>query len=231
MKRSIFIAIGLTMATLCLGSCTKEKIVAPVVPKAMVSGVVNAWRCDVGDCINNPGDVRYSVRTGRSAIVKLVRADNCCTTFGATDDSSAYEIRTAKGEYYIVVETPYARPDTFFDISLTADTAIDLDFVYEVQTPDTINILCVYENADDTMNQSVERQYVLSFNQWIGDMLNLDAMTKHSFDLYTPTVYIEYRIPVRPEYAPWQVEEKVHDVWGGMPRNMSFYTDTYICLD
>lgn len=231
MKRSLSIAAALAFTAICLGSCTKEKIVAPVVPKATVSGVVYAWRCDVCDWINNHGDVRYSVQTGRSATVKLVRADNCCTTIGATDDSSVYEIRAAKGEYNIVVETPYARPDTLYDITLTADTIIDLDFIYETQTPDTISIWCKYDIADDTMYQSVERGYIYSFNQWIGNMLKVDSMVRKVYGQFPPVIFMEYRIPTQPEYAPWQVEEKVHYVWGGMPDNMSFATDTYICLD
>jgi hypothetical protein len=232
MKMAFRAAFVLAVAALWLGSCTKEKIVAPVIPQATVSGVVNAWWCGIGDCVNNTGDVRYTVHTGRSATVKFVREGNCCTTFGGTDDSSVYEIRTAKGNYFIVVETPYAHPDTLYGVTLTADTVIDLDFVYETQTPDTIGIWCEYASPDDTLDQSVELAAIRDFNQWIGDMLDVDSMGRRTYTLSPPEIIMEYRVPVRPAYAPWQVEEKAQDLWAAlMPDNMSFTLDGYICLD
>lgn len=232
MKSIIRTVVMLAVAAGWLGSCTKEKIVTPVVPQATVSGVVNAWRCGIGDCLNNYGDVRYTVSTGRSATVKFIREGDCCTTVGGTNDSSIYEIRTVKGNYRIVIETPYAHPDTFYGVTLTADTVIDLDFVYETQTPDTIGIWCEYASADDTLDQSVELTAIRNFNQLIGNMLDVDAMARRTYALSPPTIFMEYRVPVRPAYAPWQVEEKAQDWWAAMmPDNMSFTVDGYICLD
>jgi hypothetical protein len=222
-----FIAVGL--------SCTKEKIVevSAEPPTVTVTGKVCAWYCAVGDYLNNSGpEHRYTVNTGLPATVKFVRNETCCTFSGQTDDSSQYVAKPEVGDYFAVVETYHAHPDTIMGISLTKDTVIDFDVVYEMAVGDTVYITYSYGTADDSAGYAAEWYYVDMFNTWIGDMLDLPNTERVFITLLDPNLFVEYHIPVKPEYAAWQVWDKslMIMLFYDLPDNFDFNVARYYCM-
>ncbi len=232
-KAILILSSILGIIAICI-SCTDEKIIKYEEPTVTVTGKVCGWRCAVRDPVNNSGsEHRYSVYTGLPATVKFVREDNCCTFSGQTDDSSVFSVTPEIGAYFAVIETRHCHPDTAYDISLANDTTIDFDIVYEYLTHDTVFIEYFYPDSAESLGYETEWLYVYSFNDWVGDMLNLDG-AERIFDTvaYTDWLLVTYHIPTRPEYAPWQVDDKamraLHNQ--GLPESFHFYVDHYFCM-
>lgn len=157
------IAILVLIVTGLLASCTEERVIVQHVDDdtVQIQAQVLAWWCGVGDLINNWGDRRFTPATGDSAKVTFIR-DNGFMSWQFTDDSSQVEFLLSKGAHIIVVETPYSRPDTFFNFHLSQDTSINLDIVYDTALKEYIGCVFHYATVADTLGIQGELD-VLSF--------------------------------------------------------------------
>lgn len=248
------------LSALSVNSCTEKKYVnQPITDSSHVHGIVRAWRCAVGDVLNNPQDpsrLRYSVYTGEPAAVTFVR-DNGFTSIVETDDSSEFDVYLSAGSHKIVVKSGYTFPaDTFYNIQLKpGDTTLVLDIVYAVLDP--LNITCVfsYPTIEDTLSTESEWDVIRELNQrsYIGGkplpVFNFDQVALPSElrrvhqSAYTSHVYVTYQLPIRREYQGygkmWNVSEANNlllriiegDTTGFFLDNFSLYpSGSYACM-
>ncbi len=258
--RSSAMAAVFIMAALSLNHCTEKKhINQPITDSVHVHGTVRAWRCRVGDVINNnpldPSKLRFSVRTGESATVTFIR-DNGFTSIAETDDSSDIDLRLSAGSHKIVVETGYSYPpDTSYNVQLNpGDTTLVLDIAYAVLDP--LNITCgfIYASIDDTLSTEVEwdviqelnqRSYISgkpfpAFNISQADPSELRQVHRSDF---SPQVYVSYQLPIYRGYHGYgklwnimEADDVLHGIIRGdttrfFPGNFSLSpSGMYLCM-
>lgn len=210
-------AAVILLAAIPLNTCTEERhINRSIADPVHVHGTVRAWRCGIGDWVNNsplePDWLRFSVRTGEPASVTFIQ-DNGPRRTVETDESSDFDLHLSQGSYEIVVETGYSYPpDSIDNVHLDAgDTTIVLDIVYDVMDP--LNILCAfnYDSGEDTLGIGLEWGIIQELNQRsyaggnpvpvfnLGQVDPSGARTVYKSE-FSPQIYVSYQLPINREY-------------------------------
>lgn len=188
--------IALTM-TILLVACTEERVITQYVKSdaVKVKAQVFAWRCLVGDVVNNGSEPRFTPATGDSAKVLFVR-DNGFKSWLYTDDSSKVQFTLSEGSHIVIVETPYTWPDTFFNVQLSRDTNLILNIVYDVLDKEYANCSFYYPNGVDTLGAEAEWDVLRRLNGRVSGRLNtfgfdpqLDKRSVHVFPFGTSVNY------------------------------------------
>lgn len=212
-------------------------------PTTPTKATVLGWRCGVGDLINNgSGPGTFDSSPGRRARVtfEYINGNN---HFEYTDDSSEVSIELPNGPYRIIVETQFTRPDTFFNITIPRDSAIDLEIVYDYWLADSIGIRFMYVPAADSLGNAAELSYFQQLNQLSSTALEIlphkFRRSEQVLELFgTPTAFIEYYLPVRRTEIS-NTYEAIDIVTAAMaeaalehkfPNSMSFIDTHFYCL-
>lgn len=235
MKRLITLLCLLALGIVLFGGCTKEKLVNSQSQAVNVTGIVNGWRCGIGDPYNNSGDVRYTTRHGWPATVKFVDDDTHHTYWADTDDSSVYNSVVVPGDYFAVIETRHAHPDTVWDISIATDTIIDFDILYEYTLADSIIFtFYYYSHPEDSLGIHIEMSHLRGLNGFSFGMLNLDSLIRIEVSgQFQDWYWVEYHVPTSPGVAPWMFMEKLlhyEAMGGGLPDRLYYDLGWIICL-
>lgn len=200
-------------AVLFLNSCDEEtNPVDSAVPPVTVSGTLYAWRCGVGDHLNNPPrpNCRFYNFTGEFARVSFIRM-NGPTYVTYTDENSEYELTLDKGFYTVEIFTRYTwPPDTFYNVE-AADyhDNIDFDIVYRTLDPNYLAVVFTYSNREDTNMAFTEWQYVRRLNQFLGGILvtppvRTPEVVQNVYQFqYFNYVRVYYLVPIRYEMIHW----------------------------
>lgn len=236
MKLILLLASVLVIAG-CGDKVTNNYTTINEVPASNVSVRVNGWRCGVRDYVNNGGPGRFSSERAFSAelIFEYING-NAHSQF--TDDSSEVSLVLPDGPYRIIVKSHFTRPDTFYNVLVPRDSALEVDVVYDFLLGDSLNIQFWYPNADDSLGQLEERAKIGRLNQLIGGKLALSPLTvRHTAEDFDPALLSSYYIPIRwirPIYTYEVIDTALAELSRGhldgtFPASMSIEGVGYIC--
>lgn len=202
-----------------------------------VSVRVNGWRCGVRNYVNNDGPGRFSAARAFSAEL-IFEYINGNTHSQFTDDSSEVSLVLPDGPYRIIVKSQFTRPDTFYNVLVPRDSALEVDVVYDLLLGDSLNIQFWYPNADDSLGQLEERTKIGRLNQLIGGTLALSPLTiRHTMEGSGPGLLSSYFIPIRwfrPIYTYEVIDTSLAELRKGhldgtFPASMNIGSLGYIC--
>ncbi len=207
-------------------------------PASNVSVRVNGWRCGVRDYVNNVGPGRFS--SERAFRAELVfEYINGLTHLQFTDDSSEVSLVLPDGPYRIIVKSHFTRPDTFYNVLVPRDSALEVDVVYEFERGDSLYVEFWYPIAGDSLGQLEERSKIGRLNHAIGNKLALSPLTvRQTMEGYGPGLLSSYFIPIR-WYRPIYTYEVIDTALavlrkghldGTFPASMAIKGVGYYCL-
>ncbi len=180
MTKTQFALVAVALAAFaCVTSCTdKTTIVQNIVPgdQIKLTGEVRAWRCMVGDRINNHYvDSLFAVETGDTARIIIAYANGWCDTI-LTDSVSSFHRVVATGLHRMVIETRYTWPETL-QVYLDRDTTFNFRLVYDVLDPDNITIYFEFPSYADTIGAAREWEALRRLNGRLEGALNTSGFT------------------------------------------------------
>lgn len=209
-------------------------------PASSVTVRVNGWRCGVGDYVNNSGGPgRFSAERAFSAELTFEYI-NGFTHAQFTDDSSEVSLVLPDGPYRIIVKSHFTRPDTFYNVLVPRDSALEVDVVYAFPLGDSLNVYFWYSNADDSLGQLEERTKIGRLNQRIGGKLVISPLTvRHTEQIVGSSALSSYFIPIsrfRPIYTYEVIDTALAELHrgqidGAFPGSMYIGNITYFCAD
>jgi hypothetical protein len=201
MRSIIFLSAATVLsAIICFNSCSdKTTVIQNIYPADQVTmtGDLLAWRCGVGDPINNAYlDHRFGVYTKDTARITIVYSNGWCDTV-YTDTLSHFERVVSKGLHQFIVETRYTSPDTF-QVFLDRDTVVDLNIVYKTLEPSLVIVMFYYGSWDDTLGISGEWNVLQRLNSRLDYALELPPQLPQDLHRYIwqSMTWIQYGIPV-----------------------------------
>ena len=198
---------------------------------ANLSGVVMAYFCGVGDVINNTSvNPRYTAQTGYVVPVSFIKSDGF-TYDVTTDDSSEFSLTVDTGIYKIAIQLAHNYPDTFYNVHIDKDTALDLNLVYDFYFSDTIVISFQTENTPEDI--IAEREDIVLLNSLISDMIKPDAARRDTIFVPTKGIVAHYYVPLSSNSLLWEVYENAYLTYGAntdlFSNEMGFNPGYYIC--
>ena len=248
--RNWLAAILLVLTAVFFTSCQDKTITTPCPADCRVTevkGSVLAWKCRVGDILNNRSrDLRFTIATGEPANIIFIRENGFQSRF-QTDDSSSFLRLVTPGTYDIAVETGFTWPaDTFHSVYIDKDTTLTLSIVYGVLNSNDVNIQFQYNQPSDSLGATAEWDLILELSTRIGWPFLISPWRDFPADRR------KVMEPVFPG-APWWVTYKMtikreaglnvivvtsdavnaleNDTTGTFPRKMYASCGYYICLD
>ncbi|GEM_PF-3031314 len=234
MRTRLFILGLVLFAGLVLFSCTEKNIYNSCPNHSVcVSGEVLAWFCGVRDGYNPTPEPRYTVATGKKAIVRFVSIGG--STFAIeTDDSSSFETWIERGVYNVVIEIGHAHPFTLQHVQIAGDTALELNTLYEYYTSDTVDFCFFYPDAGDSLGKEAELAHILPLRRELWRLIDFTRAQREVYvSPYTHYADVRYRIPLEPGCQAWEAYEQAELVksWlGGFPESFYVSLDFCICM-
>lgn len=202
-------------------------------PSVRVTGEVLAWYCGVRDGWNPTPEPRYTVATGEPALVKFIRTDGL-TVEVKTDESSSLNASIEKGSYMLVLQIGHAYPDTLPSVTITGDTTIELNAVYDFLASDTIDLSFYYRSTADSLGEAEEYMWLERLaNEMEPSLVLSNALRRVDSNQWVSWVVVHYRVPLAPDFLAWEVCEQAKTTvsqLGDFPDNFHIRLDSYICL-
>jgi len=232
MWRNLVNSVLITLTVVIMTSCSDDDCPTCPQPTTQVTGQLLAYFCGIDDAINNSGDLRYSVRTGRPAYVTLTHLNGRSHTF-TTDDSSSFDLFLDKGVYEISVSADYVLPVIVGDIEISGDTAVDLKVVYDFYTDDHYLFGNFYYSDGDSIGQTAELAALSQLNGSSGNVIDFAAAERLRVSQIGPAIHISYRLPIYDQYLNWQADDSLSTELtangGDYPSELSIDPGYYIC--
>ncbi len=214
--------------------CTEKKYILSD-NKIELTGEVLAYYC-YGEYRVPSYDKRYSVNTGRPAVVSFVSESGGIQST-TTDDSSSFRMFVDSGMYDVIVETGHTFPDTFPDVLITKDTILEFTIYFNWFNDDTVWVYFVYSSPNDTLGLAVEVEHIKRLNYLIGgdfkEIFESREVIIYDFPFDT-SVYVRYGMPVVQGAYVFDVSERSYILLKtpelGFPVGMFVEISFYACL-
>lgn len=211
--------------------CTEKKYIF-VDNKIELSGEVLAYFCDYETWGR---DERYSVATGKPAVVSFVSESGIIQST-TTDDSSSFMMFLDSGKFDVIVETGHSFPYTFPDVLISKDSILELAIPYGWYDDDTVWVNFAYSSPNDTLGLAVEVEHIKRLNYLIGgdfiEVFDSRQVVVYDFPMYYQA-HVQYAMPVVSGAYVFDVSERSYILMKtpelGFPAGMSCWISTYIC--